>query len=86
MAQVIFLFEDSFPELMTAHTESLKFTNAVVESEYFMTSPEVGQKFKNMIDSTIKSRNATMQIIQLMEEVHDNVKSKSNFELLKKGK
>lgn len=78
MAEIIFLFEDSFPELMLAHSESLKAATLVLENEYFMTSPEVGQKFKTMIDTSIRSKNATVQIIQLLEEIDKNVKTKMN--------
>jgi hypothetical protein len=82
LAEIIFVFEDNFPELMKAHSESLKAANSVIDNDYFMTSPEVGQKFKNLIDTSVKSKNATIQIIHLLEEIDKNIKTKVNVKLI----
>lgn len=72
-AQIIFLFEDSFPELLLLHNKSITAANNILDNEFFVVTPEAGEKFHNFMASITESKNSTLRIIQLLQEVDSNI-------------
>jgi hypothetical protein len=69
MAEIIFIFEDSLEELMLSHKESVIAMDELINSPLFVTSPEVANKIKRIVDSTRTARENTNQVVRLLEEV-----------------
>jgi hypothetical protein len=81
MAQVIFIFEDAMPELLEAQKQTIITMNQAIDNDYFVTTPEIGVKFKKIIDAAKTAREATVQVVDLLEEV--NVQSTKAAKKLK---
>ena len=70
MAQIIFIFEDAMPELLEAQKQTIQTMNQAIDNDYFVTTPEIGMKFKKIIDAAKLAREATVQVVDLLEEVN----------------
>lgn len=81
MAEVIFIFEDAMPELLETQKEIILTMNQALDNDYFVTTPEIGIKFKKIIDAAKTARESTVQVVDLLEEV--NVKSTKAAKKLK---
>ena len=68
LANVIFTIEDNMPDLMAAQKLTIQAMNAALDSPFFVTTPEIATKFKTIIDAAREAREATIQIVDLMEE------------------
>jgi hypothetical protein len=70
MARIIFIFEDAMPELLEAQKQTIQTMNQAIDNDYFVTTPEIGMKFKKIIDAAKLAREATVQVVDLLEEVN----------------
>lgn len=70
MAQIIFIFEDAMPELLEAQKQTIETMNQALDNDYFVTTPEIATKFKKIIDAAKTAREATVQVVDLLEEVN----------------
>ncbi|NBP14321.1 hypothetical protein EBU95_07960 [bacterium] len=70
MAKVIFIFEDTMPELLEAQKQTIETMNQAIDNDYFVTTPEIGLKFKKIIDAARLARESTVQVVDLLEEIN----------------
>lgn len=73
IAQIVFVFEDTFPELIALHNKSISAANVILNNEFFVVTPEAGEKFHNFIESISQAKNSTLRVIQLLQEVNSNI-------------
>jgi len=73
MARIIFLFEDTFPELIELNSKSISAATAILNNEYFVVTPEAGERFNLFIQNIKEARDSTLRVIQLLEEVNSNI-------------
>jgi hypothetical protein len=85
-AQIIFIFEDTFPELIQLHNKSISAANVILDNEFFVLTPEAGEKFHVFIESISQAKNSTLRVIQLLQEVNSNINKTIEVKIKNTGK
>lgn len=86
MAKLIFLFEDTAPELIELNNKSIMAANSILDNEYFVVTPEAGERFNLFIQNIKDSKNATLRVIQLLEEVSSSINTTVEIKIKENSK